>query len=138
MNARPYQVGDRVRIAGWGTLGPREGTIIQIDPADPHGRFGPYIVTNGPDGVATCSMNADLTGPEEDDRHTVELLAPVDDQPRTFGYNLVTIAPDGSHNGPRLQSAVTREEAEAELAELAPHMIDGYTTVLVELWEVAR
>lgn len=57
---------------------------------------------------------------------------------RSFGFNLVTIAPDGTHGGPRLRLPVTREEAEAEHADLAPYMTDGYTTVLVELREVAR
>lgn len=58
--------------------------------------------------------------------------------PRTFGYNLVTIDPQGNHSGPRLDGTVTREEAQAELADLAPFMVDGYTTVLVELREVTR
>jgi len=58
--------------------------------------------------------------------------------PRTFGYNVVTIDPQGDHSGPRLDGTVTREEAMAELAELAPYMVDGYTTVLVELREVTR
>lgn len=58
--------------------------------------------------------------------------------PRTFGYNLVTIDPQGNHSGPRLDGTVTREEALAELDELAPFMVDGYTSVLVELREVTR
>jgi hypothetical protein len=84
---RPYQVGDRVRITGWGTGGPREGNIVRIDPADPAGRFGPYIVldaewtsSNGKRSIALCAMNDDVTGPDGSS-HTVELLeaTPEDD-----------------------------------------------------------
>lgn len=84
---RPFQVGDRVRIAGWGVGGPREGNIVRIDPADPAGRFGPYIVldtewtsSNGKRAVALCAMNDDLTG-SDSSGYTVKLLeaAPDDD-----------------------------------------------------------
>ena len=85
MSARAYQVGDRVRITGWGSYGPHEGIIIGIQSADPDGRSAPYIVLDtkfrmrdGQIGQACCSMTTDVTGVGESWDHTVELLEAAD------------------------------------------------------------
>jgi hypothetical protein len=101
----------------------------------------PYVFPDGYRVVFSCTLPADHTDDHfaggsapRGEEHTWPNLPPV--QPRTFGYNVVTVAPDGTHGGTRLDGAVTRERAQAEIDELAPFMIDGYTTVLVELREV--
>ena len=83
MSARPFRVGDRVRISGWGSHGPHEGTVVRIDPADPDGGFGPYIATDcqyrtdrGELAIATCAMTSDLTAGSG---CTVELIESADD-----------------------------------------------------------
>jgi hypothetical protein len=57
---------------------------------------------------------------------------------RVFGFNVVTIDPQGNHGGPRLDGVVSRQRAEDELDELEPFMTGGYKSVLVELREVTR
>lgn len=55
---------------------------------------------------------------------------------RVFGFNVVTISPQGIPGGPRLDGVVSRQRAQDELDELEPFMVDGWTTVMVELREV--
>lgn len=83
--ARPFRVGDRVRISGWGSHGPHEGAVVRIDPADPGRGFGPYIATDcqymtdrGELAIATCAMTSDLTAGSG---CTVELIEPAPQTP---------------------------------------------------------
>lgn len=55
---------------------------------------------------------------------------------RVFGFNVVTISPQGIPGGPRLDGVVSRQRAQDELDELEPFMVDGWKTVMVELREV--
>ena len=55
---------------------------------------------------------------------------------RVFGFNVVTIDPEGNHGGPRLDGVVSRQRALDEIDELASFMTDGYSTVMVEMREV--
>lgn len=75
-STRPFQVGDRVRIVGWDTYGPHEGTITEIQPGKMRtdgflaGVPRPaYIVTDceytldsGSTALACAALNTDLTG----------------------------------------------------------------------------
>jgi hypothetical protein len=107
---RPFQVGDRVRITGWGSYGPHEGTIARISPADPGGRFGPYIVLDAkyahPDGtpaIPTCSINDDLTAPTGG-LHTVELLAAAEEDDGTEAEALAIVEVPRSRFAPPADS----------------------------------
>lgn len=161
---RPFQVGARLRMTHVYSTRPNqthEGTIGEIEPAgfdDIGGPFPPYVVLRDDSGkyLTSFPLAYDGTRIEFPESYQVEFLddaptdpsdgavtstpAPSDDTTpgRVLGFNVVTIDPEGNHNGPRLDGAVTRERALAYLDELAPFMTDGYTTVLVELREVAR
>lgn len=74
----------------------------------------------------------------DDDGTAAEAIAPASVPVRVFGFNVITIDPEGNHGGPRLDGVVSRKRAEDELDELEPFMTGGYRSVLVEMREVTR
>lgn len=75
-STRPFQVGDRVRIVGWDTYGPHEGTITEILPARvrPDGFLAgvprsalivtdcAFTLDSGTPALACAALSEDLTG----------------------------------------------------------------------------
>jgi len=75
-STRPFQVGDRVRIVGWDTYGPHEGTITEILPARmrtdgflagvPRSALivtdCAFTLDSGTPALACAALNEDLTG----------------------------------------------------------------------------
>lgn len=147
-----FQVGDRVM---WSTGRGCPGTVESRDgwryPEDLE-RFPNDVVVKWDDGMhSLVSPGALMAAPQDhgplaavlSDRTLAKVLSRPAHVPsgeatptRVFGFNVVTISPQGVPGGPRLDGVVSRERAQDELDELEPFMCDGWTTVMVELREV--